>query len=110
MERRIEKAIDLLVSWRSLTIAVLVSIVLILCTFIYMQGEDYRQIARKPALSTKEVVGVLPNGKTVERYIVPYHGRFHYVYVVDDVTTVNKKTINGKTSNIEAEVFYKKTK
>lgn len=75
-----------------------------------MQGEDYRQIARKPALSTKETVGVLPNGKTVDRYIVPYHGRFHYVYVVDDVTTVNKRTINGKTSNIEAEVFYKKTK
>lgn len=102
--------IEAFLNWRSLLIGTLIGVVIVLSTLLYMQGEDYRQISRKPALSTKELVGVLPNGKTMERYIVPYHGRFHYVYVVDDVTTINKRTINGKTSNIEAEVFYKKTK
>lgn len=102
--------IDAFLNWRSLLIGVLTGVIIVLSTLLYMQGEDYRQISRRPALSTKEVVGVLPNGKTMERYIVPYHGRFHYVYVVDDVTTINKRTINGKTSNIEAEVFYKKSK
>ena len=102
--------IEAFLNWRSLLIGTLIGVVIVLSTLLYMQGEDYRQISRKPALSTKELVGVLPNGKTMERYIVPYHGRFHYVYVVDDVTTINKRTINGKTSNIEAEVFYKKSK
>lgn len=102
--------IESFLNWRSLLIGLLTGIIIVLSALIYMQGEDYRQISRKPALSTKEVVGVLPNGKIMERYIVPYHGRFHYVYTVDDVTTINKKTINGKTSNIEAEIFYKKTK
>ncbi len=102
--------IEAFLNWRSVLIGTLIGVVIVLSTLLYMQGEDYRQISRKPALSTKELVGVLPNGKTMERYIVPYHGRFHYVYVVDDVTTINKRTINGKTSNIEAEVFYKKSK
>ena len=102
--------IEAFLNWRSILIGALIGIIIVLSTLLYMQGEDYRQISRRPALSTKEVVGVLPNGKTMERYIVPYHGRFHYVYVVDDVTTINKRTINGKTSNIEAEVFYKKSK
>lgn len=102
--------IEAFLNWRSILIGALIGVIIVLSTLLYMQGEDYRQISRRPALSTKEVVGVLPNNKTMERYIVPYHGRFHYVYVVDDVTTINKRTINGKTSNIEAEVFYKKSK
>ena len=102
--------IEAFLNWRSILIGILTGIIIVLSSFLYMQGQDYRQISRRPALSTKEIVGVLPNGKTMERYIIPYQGRFHYVYVVDDVTTFNKKTINGKTSNIEAEVYYKKTK
>ena len=102
--------IEALLNWKSILIGFLIGVIIVLTSMLYMQGEDYRQIARKPALSTKETVGVLPNGKTVERYIVPYRGRFHYIYVVDDVTTINKRTFNGKTSNIEAEVVYKKTK
>jgi len=102
--------IEAFLNWRSVFIGFLIGVIIVLTSMLYMQGEDYRQISRRPALSTKETVGVLPNGKTVERYIIPYHGRFHYVYVVDDTTTINKRTINGKTSNIEAEVFYKKSK
>ena len=43
----------------------------------------------------------------LERYVIPYRGRFHYVYMAEDenVVTINKKTVNGKTTNVEAEVF-----
>jgi hypothetical protein len=84
--------------------------VILFTIFIYFQGNDYRQIARKSALSTKELVGVLPDGRVMERYIVPYQGRFHYVYIAGDVVTINKKSINGKTTNIETEVFFNKKK
>jgi hypothetical protein len=84
--------------------------VIMFTLYIYFQGNDYRQIARKPALSTKELVGVLPDGRIMERYIVPYQGRFHYVYIAGDVVSINKSTINGKTTNIETEVFLSKKK
>ena len=84
--------------------------VILFTTFIYLQGQDYRVVARKPALSVKELVGILPDGRVMERYIVPYQGRFHYVYIAGDVVSINKKSINGKTTNIETEVFYNKKK
>jgi hypothetical protein len=102
------KIIEFFFSKNGIFTGIWITTVILFTTYIYFQGEDYRQIARKPALSTKELVGVLPDGKTMERYIVPYHGRFHYVYVVGDVVSINKKSINGKTTNIETEVIYKK--
>lgn len=76
-------------------------------SYMYFQGEDYRRISNLPALSVKEKVGILPNGKELIRIIIPYKGRFHYVYVTDDANTLIKKTINGKTTNLESETFVK---
>jgi len=104
------KIIDFFFSKNGIFTGIWITTIILFTTYIYFQGEDYRQIARKPALSTKEIVGTLSNGKVMERYIVPYHGRFHYVYVVEDVVSINKKSINGKTTNIETEVFYNKKK
>ena len=102
--------IEFFFSKNSVFTGIWLTTVILFSTFIYFQGNDYRQIARKPALSTKELVGVLPDGRIMERYIVPYQGRFHYVYIVGDVTSINKATINGKTTNIETEVFLNKKK
>lgn len=100
--------LSFLTDWKSFVIGILTGIIIIFVGYIYFQGEDYRQIKNRPALSVKENVGTLPNGKVVERYILPYRGRFHYVYVVDEVTTLNKFSVNGKTTNEEATVIIKK--
>lgn len=94
-----------LLNWKSFLIGLLTSIIILMSAYIYFEGGDYRQISRRPPLSVKETVGTLPNGLLVERYVVPYRGRFHYVYVCGDVTTVNKKTMNGRTTNMETNVF-----
>lgn len=75
--------------------------------YMYIQGEEYRKISNRPALTTKERVGILPNGKLVERYIIPYKGRFHYIYVTEDSSTTVKRTVNGRTTNTEVETFLK---
>jgi hypothetical protein len=104
------KIINFFFSKEGIFTGIWLTTIILFTTYIYFQGEDYRQLARKPALSTKELVGILPDGKQMDRYIVPYHGRFHYVYVVGDVVSINKKSINGKTTNIETEVIYNKKK
>lgn len=104
------KIIDFFFSKNGIFTGVWVATVIFFTSFIYLQGQDYRIIARKPALSVKELVGVLPDGRIMERYIIPYQGRFHYVYIAGDVVSINKKSINGKTTNIETEVFYNKKK
>ena len=104
------KIIDLFFSVNGVFTGIWLTTVIIFTTFIYFQGQDYRVIARKPALSVKELVGILPDGRVMERYIVPYQGRFHYVYIAGEVVSINKKSINGKTTNIETEVFYNKKK
>lgn len=97
-----------MINIRSLIIGILSGTIILMTAYIYFQGEDYRQLVNSRPLSKKEIVGVLPNGKTLERYLIPYKGRIHYVYVTDESTTINKKTINGKTTNIESETFLKK--
>ena len=104
------KIIEFFFSKNGVFTGVWLTTVVLFTAFIYFQGEDYRNIARKPALSVKESVGYLSDGRKMERYIIPYQGRFHYVYVVGDVVTINKKSINGKTTNIETEVFIPKIK
>ena len=94
-----------MLSIKSLTIGILSGIIIVMSAYMYFQGEDYRQLVNSRPLSKKEFVGVLPNGKNLERYLIPYKGRVHYVYVTDDSTTINKKTINGKTTNIESETY-----
>jgi len=74
-------------------------------SYIYFTGEDYRTLSNSRPLSKHELVGVLPNGKNLERYLIPYKGRIHYVYVTEESVTINKKSINGKTTNIEAEAY-----
>lgn len=91
--------------WKSLVIGILSGIIILFSFYLYFQGEDYRVVSKRSPLSVKEHVGILPNGKTLERYLIAYRGRIHYVYVSDDVVTINKKTINGKTTNMETEVF-----
>jgi hypothetical protein len=90
---------------KSLLIGVLSGTIILMSAYIFFQGQDYRSLTNSRPLSKKEVVGVLPNGKTLERYLIPYKGRIHYVYVTEDSTTINKKTINGKTTNIESETY-----
>lgn len=75
--------------------------------YFYFQGSEYRRISNAYPLSVFETVGTLPSGKQLIRYIVPYKGRFHYVYVTNDTVTINKRTINGKTTNMESETFVK---
>jgi hypothetical protein len=104
------KIIDFFFSKNGIFTGVWLTTVILFTVFIYFQGQDYRSVARKSALSVKELVGVLPDGRVMERYIVPYQGRFHYVYIAGDVVSINKKSINGKTTNIETEVFYNKKK
>jgi hypothetical protein len=97
----IMRILEILTDWKSYVIGVLSGIIFVLSVFIYFEGTDYRQIKNRPALSVKEMVGTLPNGKVLERYIVPYRGRFHYVYVTDDAATINKTSVNGRTTNEE---------
>jgi hypothetical protein len=104
------KIIDFFFSKNGVFTGIWLTTVILFTIFIYFQGEDYRSVARRPALSVKEAVGILPDGRKMERYIIPYQGRFHYVYVVGDMVSINKKTINGKTTNIETEVYYTKSK
>jgi len=104
------KIIEFFFSKNGVFTGIWLTTVILFTTFIYLQGQDYRVVARKPALSVKELVGILPDGRVMERYIVPYQGRFHYVYIAGDVVSINKKSINGKTTNIETEVFYNKKK
>lgn len=99
------RILEFLTDWRSYLIGVLTGVVVVLVSFIYFQGSDYRRVASKSPLSVKETVGTLPNGKVLERIVIPYRGRFHYVYITDDVTTVNKTSVNGRTTNEEATVF-----
>jgi hypothetical protein len=104
------KVIDFFFSVNGVFTGVWLTTVALFTIYIYFQGQDYRAVARKSPLSVKELVGVLPDGRLMERYIVPYQGRFHYVYIAGDVVSINKKSINGKTTNIETEVFYNKKK
>jgi hypothetical protein len=90
---------------KSFVIGVLSAIIILLCTFLYFEGEDYRQLSKNFPLTHKEYVGNLPDGKALERYLIPYRGRIHYVYVTNDTTTINKKSMNGRTTNMETEVY-----
>ena len=102
------KILNWLTDWKSFTIGVLTGKIILLSSYIYFQGADYRNVKSKAPLSVKEVVGTLPNGDVLERYVVPYRGRFHYVYITETATTVNKPTVNGNTTNMEATVTIKK--
>ena len=92
---------------KSFITGVLFCVVVLFTVFFYLQREDYRNMVKRPPLSVCERVGLLPNGKMLERYVIPYRGRFHYVYMAEDenVITVNKRTVNGRTTNVETEVF-----
>jgi hypothetical protein len=79
--------------------------IILMTAYLYITGEDYRNLSNARPLSKHELVGVLPNGKNLERYLIPYKGRIHYVYVTEDAVTVNKKSINGRTTNIETETY-----
>jgi hypothetical protein len=73
---------------KSFITGILFCAVVLFTVFFYLQGEDYRNMVKRPPLSICERVGLLPNGKMLERYVIPYRGR-----------------VNGKTTNVEAEVF-----
>jgi hypothetical protein len=102
------KMLNWLTDWKSFAIGVLTGKIILLSSYIYFQGQDYRNVKSKAPLSVKEVVGTLPNGDILERYVVPYRGRFHYVYVTETATTINKPSVNGRTTNMEATVHIKK--
>lgn len=102
------KILNWLTDWKSFIIGILTGKIIILSSYIYFQGSDYRNVKSKAPLSVKEFVGTLPNGDTLERYVVPYRGRFHYVYITENTTTINKPTVNGRTTNMEATVILKK--
>jgi hypothetical protein len=96
--------------WKSLFIGILSGIIILLSFYLHFQGEDYRIISKKSPLTVKEHVGTFPNGKNLDRYLIAYRGRIHYVYVTDDIVTINKKSVNGKTTNTETVVYYQAKK
>jgi hypothetical protein len=96
-----------LLNLKSYIIGVLTAIIILMAAYMHFHGEEYRRVSNAAPLSCREKVGTLPNGKEVVRIIIPYRGRFHYIYVTDDTSTLVKKTYNGKTTNLESETHIK---
>lgn len=81
----------------------------IVCLFSGCSSENdpKPKAATKHNMENPETIGILPNGKTLKRFIVKRGSmeHDHFVYIVDNTITVNYNVAQGKSNRNETVVI-----
>lgn len=78
-------------------------LILILCLTTLIGCESNPRENAQTLKSGGQLIGELPDGRSLYRYEITYYSDTHYVYVAGDDITVNNKT--GKTRHVNSEIF-----